>query len=147
MWLDSTRPGLRAQGGSDLEEDSVWPVMSHSFPQEIDLLSPEPLLTPISSLGPSRADTPTLAAALRSATDSVQPQDPVKEAASTPIGELAPAANRRKLRKLRPADKQEQKPPARAARRLDPKRQAPKQQAQRPPRDDSAPAEQQRLFD
>jgi hypothetical protein len=149
MWLDSASPGLRAQGGSDFEEDSVWPVMSHSFPQEIDLLAPEPLLTPVSSLGPSRADTPTLAAALRSATENpVRPEDPIIEAApSAPASGPAPTMQRRKPVRPQPAEKRADNPPTRSTQRPDARTPAPRKQDQSSRRDESAPPEQQRLFD
>ena len=41
--------GLNEERKAQLSSDSdVWPVLDHSFPQEVDLLSPEPLLTPVS---------------------------------------------------------------------------------------------------
>jgi hypothetical protein len=149
MWLDSTAPGLRAQGGSEFEEDSVWPVMSHSFPQEIDLLAPEPLLIPVSSLGPQRADTPTLAAALRSATENaVRPEDPIIEPApSAPASGAAPTIKRRKPVRLQPAEKRADNPPTPSRQRPDARPQAPRKQNESSRRDEAAPPEQQRLFD
>jgi hypothetical protein len=49
----------------DVEADpDVWPTLEHSFPQELDLLSPEPLAVPVPSLGPSRLPKSTLTAAV-----------------------------------------------------------------------------------
>jgi hypothetical protein len=147
MTFDSFRSGLLAQGGGEVDEDSVWPVMSHSFPQEIDLLAPEPLLMPVATLGPFRADTPTLAAALLSATEKpLRPHDPIIEAVPSPAASTAPTMKRRKPVRVAPAQKQAENPPARSAQRPDTKAQVPRKQEQNSRREESAP-EQQRLFD
>lgn len=66
--------------GQSLPTDpDVWPVLDHSFPQQLDLLSPEPLIVPGRSLGPARVDHVTLAAALRSELEA-----PVRDADVTP---------------------------------------------------------------
>jgi hypothetical protein len=62
---EDERPGQSLQADPD-----VWPVLHHSFPQQLDLLSPEPLIIPGRSLGPARANNVTLAAAFRSEADA-----------------------------------------------------------------------------
>lgn len=55
--------GLRV--GSD-----VWPILEQSFPQQIDIFSPEPLATPVRTLGPTRVDTSVLASAMKASLKS-----------------------------------------------------------------------------
>lgn len=63
-WLSDTYPQIRAEGGSEPQEGTVWPQLDHSFPQEVAFLSPEPLMVPVPRLGPARVEPAVLAAAM-----------------------------------------------------------------------------------
>jgi hypothetical protein len=43
-WIRAEDPGEHGRADPD-----VWPVMEQSFPSQIDLLSPKPLMTPVPS--------------------------------------------------------------------------------------------------
>lgn len=66
-------------------DPDVWPKLESSFPSEIDLLNPEPLISPIRSLGPARADVGTLIAALKNAANpSDAPPEQTQPSVPTP---------------------------------------------------------------
>jgi hypothetical protein len=120
-WLDGAAP-IRAEGSESQSDEwneerkaqlsaidpEVWPVLDHIFPQEVDLLSPEPLVTPVRSLGPARVDSIVLAAVLKEA--AVAPplqngdaQEPTNPDVLPDQDEQAPSPGSQEVRTSAPA--------------------------------------------
>lgn len=67
LWAEGE--SVRVTAASATHDPDIWPPLEHSFSEEVDLLSPQPLFTPISSLGPATADSAALLAAHMWATE------------------------------------------------------------------------------